>query len=326
MRRALALGPLVVLTGACAMRPWTPSVSVAFWAQPTPEGQPIFAAPDAAEVISRWQLPPTNPWAPFQKFTLHAALRDMSVGTSLPNVAELESVQNARECARKIGAAGVPPGTLVVVDLRGAASVAFGAELSRVSSLPVSLVPTFNNWPADDEVVPAEETLAALLAESPRLPDPAAQSTTPVLLLDAWRLAFRFDEPDEGTVDNRYALTPSDLPDATLLRAQGIRRVLYVVEDLDDAEVEEDDLNGTFLGYQQAGLEMTMVDLHWIEGRSMAVRWDEELHGSAFRVATRRTLLDDPVFFARAHGGWGGVHAVPHGWGGPGRSVRGFGG
>jgi hypothetical protein len=229
----------------------------------------------------------------------------------------------AKASAHRVATAGLPADTMLIVDLRGAASVAFGAELSRESALPISLVLTFNNWPADDELIPAEETLAALLAETPKIPDPAAAVTAPVFLLDSWRLAYRDDEPEDGAFDNRYALNPNDFPDVAVLRARGIKRVLYVVEDLDDAEMEEDDLNDLFLAYQAAGISLAMVDLGWLVARPMPNRWDDLLVSTNYRVYARRTLLDDPIFFARARGGFGGIHAIPRGWGGAGRGYGG---
>ncbi len=322
MRRSLLLGPLVALTGACALRPWTPSVSVAYWAQPVPDDKAIATVP-ASDLVARWQLPPGNPWAPYQKMTLTSSIKEMLPATELPDVTQLDVAASAKESARRIATAGLPSDTMLVVDLRGAGSVAFGAELSRSSTIPISLVLTFNNWPADDELIPAEETLAALLIEAPKLPDPAAAQTVPVFLLDSWRLAYRDDEPEPDMFDNRYALQPTDFPDVSVLRARGIKRVLYVVEDLDDAEMEEDDLNDLFLAYQAAGIEMAMVDLGWLVARPMAGRWDELLVSTGYRVYARRTLLDDPIFYARARGGFGGIHAIPHGWGGASRAIGG---
>ena len=62
---------------------------------------------------------------------------------------------------------------------------------------------------------------------SPRLPPAARQDVSrPVFLLDAWRLAYRFDDPGDETYDNRYILTAGDLPDVETLRARGIERVV----------------------------------------------------------------------------------------------------
>jgi hypothetical protein len=195
----------------------------------------------------------------------------------------------------------------------------------------VTLVPTFNNWPAEDELVPAEETLAALTTFSPRAADgnPAAR---PVFLLDAWRLAYRFDEPGEDTYDNRYILSTSDLPDVETLRAHGIRRIVYVVQSLDDATVEEDDLHVPFTEWERAGMPIAMVDLDRLEQPILADRWDGIWVDYGYVCEPRITLIDEPHFYIRARGGFGGIHARPSpvhaggGWTGHGGYGGGHGG
>ena len=320
MRRVL---PLALLSSACAGQPWTPSVPVAFWSEPVPDGREMLGDIHDIDLLGRWSLPATDPWAPYQKVTLLTALADMEPGTRLPDTNALEVVQRARVCAHRVATAGIPRGTMFVVDLRGAASVAFGAELSRASASPVSLVLTFNNWPAQDEVVPAEEALAALVADAPR----AAGPGSPVFLLDAWRLAYRFDQADPDSVDNRYAVT--DLPSAEVLALAGINRVVYLVEDLDETDVEEDDLNGVFGAWQASGVRIAMMDLDL----SIALRdWDDATSSALLDVRPRHVILDDPGFYVRARGGFGGIRGTPgragghaH-WGGSGFHGGGHGG
>ena len=181
--------------------------------------------------------------------------------------------------------------------------------LSAAASAPVACVPTFNNWPAEYELIPAEETLAAMVTMSPRLPGPF-EGAQPVFLLDAWRLADRELEPDDDVVDNRYSLNFADVPDATTLRAHNIQRVLYVVEDLDEAMMEEDDLNAPMVAWRAEGLSIAMVDLGWLAGLDK-VDWDRAFERQALDVKPRRTIFDDRDFYARARGGFGGVHAGP---------------
>jgi hypothetical protein len=224
-----------------------------------------------------------------------------------------------------------------MVDLRGAASAAFGARLSLDAREPVAPVITFNNWPAEDALVPADETLAGLVAFAPRLPPPdevAIRTASPVFLLDAWRLAFRFDEPSDDVFDNRYMLMPSDLPDADALRAAGIDRVIYVVESLDDAEVEEDDLNATFRAWEAAGIAISFVDLDFLAtGLPVNHDWALALAPRGYWCRSRYTLVDDPIFYARARGGFGLSYGRPYirpGFGGGywhgGGGIHGYGG
>jgi hypothetical protein len=295
-------------------RPWTPSVSVAYWAQDVPSETQI-ALPTYPVAAAQWQLPPQNPWARWQKMTLLSVLDAAPGGNgALPDIARLDAVNDAQAAASRIAAAGLPADTLWMVDLRGAASVAFGATLSRAAREPVATVLTFNNWPAENEVIPAEETLSALLRMQPRLPQPEDLATRPVVLLDAWRLAFREDEPGDDVTDNRYMLSPTDVPDADSLRAQGITRIVYVVEDLDDTETEEDDLHEAFMAYQAAGISIFMVDLRFVyTALEHQHPWNEVLVRHHYAVVARTTICSDVHFYARSRGGFGGVHGFPTG-------------
>jgi hypothetical protein len=290
----------------------TPSVDLTDWAQ-----EPAVRAtnlPSRDDVTRRWQLPPGNPWAPYAKFTLVSAIDSMpGSGIQLPDVESLDDVQRARAAAIRVAQQGLPPGTLFVVDMRGSASVAFGVTLSRATEGRVSVIPTFNNWPADAEIVPAEETLAAMASMAP-LVDPNAQGTTPVLLLDAWRLAYRFDSPADDTYDNRYILTTSDLPDAATLRSRGIVRAVYVVQTLGDDSVEEYDLHPSFMAWQNAGIRIAMVGLDVLERPLPPEGWGVVFDDEVLVVMPRVTIIDEPGFYVRAHGGFGGIHARP--WGG----------
>jgi len=308
MRRAALLSPIALLTSACATRPWTPAVSVAYWSQ-TPEVH-TTTLPAQADALRRWQVSPGDPWAGYAKYTLLTSLDAQPRQVELPDVTLLPEVGRATEAGRHIGAEGLPRDTLWVVDMRGPASVAFGAALSQTAREPVTLVPTFNNWPADDELVPAEETLAALATYSPRASE-GIPGARPVFLLDSWRLAYRFDEPAEDTYDNRYILSSSDLPDVQTLRAQGIRRVVYVVLSLDDTTVEEDDLHAVFLEWERAGVPIAMVDLARLEEPMTVAEWDTVWIDDPLVVEPRLTLIEQPGFYARARGGFGGVRARP---------------
>lgn len=311
-RFARACGPVALLSSvaACVDEPWTPSVPVAYWSQPVPEGQQASGDVHASDLMQRWALPVTDAWAPYQKMTLLTSIDDMDQGTKLPDVNALDVVQRARLAARRIGAAGIPSDTMFIVDLRGPASVAFGAELTRATVAPLSLVLTFNNWPSADEVIPAEETLAALVSDTPGLNGNGGGS--PVFLLDAWRLAFRFDEADPGWVDNRYMIV--DMPPAETLALHGIKHVIYLVESLDDTEVEEDDLNEAFLAWQTAGVTISMLDLGAVDETVTAgppYPWTSLLYSTRLNIARRRLLIHDPHFYVAAHGGFGGLRATP---------------
>jgi hypothetical protein len=285
----------------------TPSTAVHEWIQIPPTV--AMTVPSVGEASARWTLPPGNPWAPYQKTTLLMTLDSSERAGTLPDVSQLAVVASARRAASAVAGAGLPEGTMWLVDLRGPASVAFGATLSRESREPVSPVMTFNNWPADNESIPAEETLAALVTMQPRLPA-ARQRSVPVFMLDAWRLAYRYDHPDDETTDNRYMLNASDLPDGATLRARGIDRVLYVVESLEGAQLEEDDLHQTFLDYQAMGITTSIVDLAQLADAA-ELRPEVPYYGQALYIDSGRiTIIGDASFYHRARGGFGGTHVV----------------
>ena len=309
MRRILGLS-VALLAAGCGLRPWTPSVSVAFWAQDVPAGRDV-ALPPSAELARSWQVPSEIAWSRYGKGTLMAAADPIGPTATLPDVRTLDVVAQAETAATNVARGGLPANTIWILDLRGAASCAFAARLSNESREPVASVVTFNNWPAPESVVPADETLAGLITFTPRLPPADAKTAHPVFLLDSWRLAYRFDSPGGDVYDNRYILMQSDLPDIETLRVQGITRVVYVVEDLDDAEVEEDDLNATFRAWQAGGLGIHMVDLDFLAhvpapaSGSWPVDWTARLAPQQYQVRQRYTLVDDPIFYHRARAGFG---------------------
>lgn len=305
----LLAAPIALFTGGCAFRPWTPSVSVAYWGEDVvyTDGQKL---PAASSILAEWRLPSSIVWSRWSKTTLIASLDSTSPDEEIPAVDKLEVVQRAQAAGTRVGQLGAPQDAMFVVDLRGAASVAFGSAMTKSAPHPVAPVLTFNNWPAENELVPAEEALAALIDFPPQIPAQNTNAATPVMLLDAWRLAYRFDQPDFDVHDNRYALTSADLPDVATLKAQGVTRVIYVVEDLGEAEVEEDDVHAVFAAYQQAGIRLYMVDLSTLmEAKSLDAA-SPSLLAHALVIENRETLLDDPTFYARAHAGFGGLHAV----------------
>lgn len=290
--------PLALLTGACA--PWTPAAALTYSAESVPEDVAI-PVPPRQQVMERWLLPPEQPWAPWTKATLLSALDEEPPPTpeSLPDVRHLRVVQNAIAAAVALAHCGIPPQTLWVVDLRGAASVAFVATLS--ARAPVAPVLTFNNWPAEDEVIPAEETLAALLLYSPILPVRGV-SATPVFVLDSFRLAYRDESIDEAT-DNRYSLAEADFPSATQLGMLGIRHVVYVVEQWSASEVEEDDLHEVFASWAEARVPITVLDLGDLV-REPCI--ETHLAEHRYYPVPRSTIVEGPWLHHRSPGGFGG--------------------
>src|SRR5512140_3742165 len=131
MRRALAAWSAVALLGCGAEITYAPEpvapVTVAYYGESTPPPTPppppppppptrlsrllaatpeysTVAIPGRDEVIQRWQLPPTNVWARYTKYTLMTALDATPRTAPMPNVLGLPAVVRARETARCLAA------------------------------------------------------------------------------------------------------------------------------------------------------------------------------------------------------------------------------
>ena len=199
MDRRYVLGTVAAFTTACATQlPHTAALNADYWLK---ERGPVrtVTLPSYDRTVAAWQLPPQNPWAPYAKFTLLTALtalKEQGEQVELPDVSKLVTVNNAVAAAAQLATTGLPDEAMWVVDLRGPAAVAFGSYLSLRTPRPVSVVPTFNNWPAENELVPAEETLAALSTMLPQPPPPEQEE----------RIAIRqhSQNPDDPPPDTAY--------------------------------------------------------------------------------------------------------------------------
>jgi hypothetical protein len=301
--------PLFLFAGSCAtVRP--PSVDFLARAEAVPASQHLLL-PSSQRAFAAWQLPADDPWVRFSKWTLLSSLGDQVSSGELPDIRQLRLVERAERIGARLAEPGLPSDTLWIIDLRGAAAVALGNAMSHAAPHPVSLIMTFNNWPAESELIPAEETLAALVTLRPRLPELGVLGSRPVFLLDAWRLAYREQEPDEALIDNRYYLTSSDFPEPAQLQERGIRRIVYLTETLGtdpEHSVEEDDLHETFLRYSQSGLQIAMMGLDELDDPQPQV----VITRRRFYIPRPRpTLVLSPAFYARSRGGFGGPRAKP---------------
>jgi hypothetical protein len=148
--------------------------------------------------------------------------------------------------------AGWPTDTAVVIDAPGPRAVAVAAGLAERFD-PIF---TFGNWPHPLGVVPAHQTLGAMLYYLPLFerarqmrPTPAA----PVWVLDSNRLQPYIDA--DRQFDNRYFV---QMPSAEQLNALGIRHILYVSA---QDGVERDDLNHDFCDLAGKGVDVKMIAL-----------------------------------------------------------------
>ncbi|MBI5477995.1 MAG: hypothetical protein HY906_04020 [Deltaproteobacteria bacterium] len=200
--------------------------------------------------------PNSAEWRPFFVPTL---IQSLGQATLKARVMPVFTPEMQEACARGeaigrdlLAATESPRSTLVVADLPGRQSVALAAGLAGAAHV----VPTFDNWPHPLGVVPAGETLGALLyyaADLDARKGGVAATAPAVFALDANRLA-PYNDPDTQ-FDNRY---PARLPDVATLKSRGVRAVLYVVRDR-TVERELDDLNDLFVAYRQAGIQVALL-------------------------------------------------------------------
>ena len=120
---------VALLAAGCGLRPWTPSVSVAFWAEDVPAGREM-SLPQSAELARAWQVPADVAWSRWSKGTLMSSLDPMGGSATLPDVRTLDVVRDADAAAANIAKVGLPQDTLWLLDLRGAASCAFASRLT----------------------------------------------------------------------------------------------------------------------------------------------------------------------------------------------------
>jgi hypothetical protein len=156
------------------------------------------------------------------------------------------------------------PGTMVVVDLPGRATVEAAAWL--VSGAGLQPVCTFDHWPHRRGLLQAERVLAELLRWATTIVGARGRipaDAPPLWICDSTRLGTRDGRP--GEFDNRYYLDDSILPAPGILLAHGVRRLVYLGwagdEDSPDApgptgEVPLSDLVDWFGELLAAGIEL----------------------------------------------------------------------
>src|SRR5437868_6178839 len=145
MRIAWNAMPVVFLSSACVppvssefpTTPLGPSRALALSHSSTSADVIIEAT--SADVASWWQLPEGVTWQSFEKLTLVSAL-DGWKGKPLPDVRDLAVVKRAAAAGANAARLCSSAGTIWIVDMRGAGSVAFGQAMSRASAQPVALV------------------------------------------------------------------------------------------------------------------------------------------------------------------------------------------
>lgn len=133
----------------------------------------------------------------------------------------------------------------LVIDAPGTESLSLAIALARRGWRPV---PLYNGVPSMlsplVDVIPLIAGIEALGGELARLP--LKPDAPPVFLLDSRRMSGM---PREKTFDNRWVVTPQDLPSANRLRHHGITQVAMVL-----APPVAEDLASVLNRWQEGGL------------------------------------------------------------------------
>jgi hypothetical protein len=148
--------------------------------------------------------------------------------------------------------AGWPTDTAIVLDAPGPRAVAVAAGLADRFD-PVF---TFGNWPHPLGVVPAQDTLGAVLYYLPMLEGAKSlrpAQAPPLFVLDSNRLLPYGDADTQ--FDNRYI---AKIPSAAQLKALGVKHVLLVNT---DGQQELDDLNHALVDLTGEGVDVKVVAL-----------------------------------------------------------------
>jgi hypothetical protein len=221
-------------------------------------------------------------WRPYFRATLMQALAQPELARHMTPVftpGMWATYLRGRALAAQLKGQSPPTSVMMVADLPGPDSVALGAALAG----QLDLVVTFDNWPHPSGIVPAQQTLGALLYYARKVAEERRHLQTrlpapPLFLLDRSRLA-NYEDAQER-FDNRYLV---DLPGPDELRARGVRTVVYIVPDRASLP-ELDDLNEVFVSYVENGIEVTALPL------------DDFFSGTA-------DVVEDPCYY----GGWPGL-------------------
>jgi hypothetical protein len=209
---------------------------------------------DPNKLIAAYQ-PASAIWQPYFVPTLIQSLKQTSLREQIKPVKTplMEQTYNQTQALRELLSQSANANeSLIVAELEGPQSVAFGAALADFAHL----VPVFDNWPHPLGVVRSHETLGAMIYYAKEIEDKKAklQDKAPaVLLLDSQRLNAYTDETNQ--FDNRYL---AKIPSANDLKQRGITSLMYVVKD-ESRKEELDDLNDEFVELEKQGIKINLL-------------------------------------------------------------------
>lgn len=211
---------------------------------------------DPGYLISIYQ-PATEVWRPYFVPTLLQSLGQPSLNEQMRLIHNPEMTTAYKQAGGLRELLAQTPDaarTVLIADLPGPMAVAVGAAMADVATL----VPVFDNWPHPLGVVPAHETLGAMIYYAHEIEEKRTRvgaNAPALLLLDSRRLAPYSDADQQ--FDNRWM---ARVPPAAELRRRNIDQVIYLVRDESQSE-ELDDLNDEFVDWQKNGINVRMLRL-----------------------------------------------------------------
>jgi len=209
---------------------------------------------DPKELHAAWAPVPESPWRPYYKPTLIASIATVQ---SAAQPVRNEGMTPAEREVELFASKYTFGDAAVFIDLVGEQSVVWAAALRRQGLVPVL---TINNWPHQFGVLHLERPLGALLYYAQEVgasPMPAA--ARPAFILERSRLGQKGLLPTSKQFDNRYFHAHTDFPPASVLKAQGVNRIVYVNPRGTTSGSEEDDLSEYFVELWNAGIQVTYV-------------------------------------------------------------------
>lgn len=197
---------------------------------------------DNEALFDAW-APASSPWSMWAKPTLFSR---ESMALARPQQAPSQTTPTT------LWAPAHVRDTAIIVDINGELSVQAGAQLALRGYRPV---PLFNGCSGQAMLVDVRPVIDALARESATLRSAIiTPDAPPAFLLDSRRLE-KNSFVMAGKFDNRWFVTPQDMPSAACLREAGIQRIIVFTK----GGIAED-LSHILLRYQEAGLAILSCD------------------------------------------------------------------
>ena len=139
--------------------------------------------------------------------------------------------------------------TIIIVDLPGKMGVEEGLSLAKIGYRPIPLYNGVCGPNRESMIVDVYDIICALNSAANELESLCLRSNAPpAFLLDSNRMNWIGNKA--GKFDNRWCIFPQDMPSASFLLKNGIRKVIVHTQKI------QDDLAHILLRYQEKNIEI----------------------------------------------------------------------